>query len=50
MQAALESVDGVEEVSVDFASGTATVTASADIDPKELIKALEEANFGGTIE
>jgi copper chaperone CopZ len=49
VRSALESVDGVETVEVDFQSKTATVTCSSGCDEAKLISALEEANFGGEV-
>ena len=49
MQAALENVEGVEVVEIDYTASTATVTCPSDCDPKELITALEEGGYGGTV-
>ena len=46
MQAALESVDGVEVLDVDYTNKTATVSCSKDVDPAELAAALEESGYG----
>lgn len=50
VQSALESVDGVEGVEVNYANKTATVTATAGADTAAMCKALEEAGFGGTLD
>jgi copper chaperone CopZ len=49
VQSALENVDGVESVDVDFATKTATITASSDVDAKALIAALEGTKFKGEV-
>ena len=50
MQAALETVDGVELVEIDYDAKTATVTCASDCDPEALVKALEDSGkYGGTI-
>jgi copper chaperone CopZ len=49
VQAALEKVDGVASVEVDFEAKTATVHCTEDTDPKALVAALEGADFGGSV-
>jgi copper chaperone CopZ len=44
---ALKPVSGVEDVSVDVASKTATVQGSAD--PQALLSALAKADYPGTL-
>ena len=46
MQAALESVDGVEGVEVDFDASQAKVMTNGSADPAAMVKALEDAGFG----
>jgi len=47
VQAALAQVDGVESVSVDFKTRTATVTGSAS--NADLVSALAGTKFTGTV-
>lgn len=49
MQSALSSVEGVDDVSVDFAAKTATVQVGGPLHPDDLIGAIEGAGFGATI-
>ena len=49
MQAALETVEGVEVVEIDYDAKTATVNIPSDCDPQALIAALEEGGYGGTL-
>ena len=50
MRSALASVDGVENVEIDFAAKTAKVTCESGCSTEELIGALEETNrFGGSV-
>ncbi|MAB79167.1 MAG: hypothetical protein CMJ89_07410 [Planctomycetes bacterium] len=49
MQAALETVDGVEDVEIDYSKKTATVTCKAGTKAKDLITALEDGGYGGSI-
>ena len=46
MQAALESVDGVESTEIDFAAKTATVTVQGGTSPEALVAAVEASGFG----
>lgn len=47
VQTALAAVDCVEDVQVDFAGGTVTVTCRGACDVDALIAALEASGFGG---
>jgi copper chaperone CopZ len=49
VQAALETVEGVEVVEIDYDAKTATVTCPSDCDSEALIAALEEGGYGGTV-
>ena len=49
MQAALESVEGVEGVVVDFDAGQVQVMTDGSADPAAMVKALEDAGFGGSV-
>ena len=48
MRSQLLAVDGVEEVEVDVAAKTATVTAGEDVDPASVAGALKDG-FSGTV-
>lgn len=48
MQSALSSVSGVESVTIDFATKTATVTGSG-IDTKALSACLADTKFAATL-
>ncbi len=50
VRSALESVDGVESVEVDYAAKTATIIASGEVSEEEMIEALEAANYGGSVQ
>ncbi len=50
MQAALESVAGVESAAVNFQTKTATVTCEGNCDTTSMITALEKAGYGGRVE
>lgn len=50
VRSALESVEGVASVEVDFAKKTATVTcAEGGCDTAALVAALEQAKYGATV-
>lgn len=51
MQGALESVDGVESVKVDYSNKTATVTAKEgqEIDKAAMLAALKAQGFEGKV-
>ena len=49
MQSALRSVDGVENVEIDFDHKTAKVTCNGYCDHEALVAALEKANYGGRV-
>ena len=49
MQAALETVEGVETVEIDYDTKTATVICAFDCDPEALVTALEAGGYGGTV-
>jgi copper chaperone CopZ len=46
----LAEVPSVSAVSVDLAAGTATVEASAGVDPARLVSAVEAAGYDARIE
>jgi copper chaperone CopZ len=46
VQSALASVDGVEEVTVDFATKTAHVKTNGKVSHEQISKALEGSKFG----
>lgn len=48
MQSALESVEGVEGVEVNFATNTATVTGS-NLNTQALVRAFEGTRFSGQL-
>ena len=48
MREQLSKVEGVEEVEVDFASKTATVTVKAGTKPEDVAKGLS-GKFSGTV-
>jgi copper chaperone CopZ len=51
VRSALESVEGVASVEVDFAKKTATVTcADSPCDTTALLAALEKANYTGRVQ
>jgi len=50
VQAALASVDGVENVEVDYDAKTAKVTCTTGCDEAELVAALEKKGYGGRAE
>ena len=43
--AEISSVDGVESVTVDLASGTVTVTAAQPVDRADIAAAVDEAGY-----
>ena len=49
VQAALDSVDGVENTKINFADKTATVTCNPGTDETAMLAALEESGFGGAV-
>ncbi|MFT7669258.1 MAG: copper chaperone CopZ [Planctomycetota bacterium] len=49
VQAALESVDGVENVVIDYKAKTATVTATEGTETTAMIAALKDADYGASI-
>jgi copper chaperone CopZ len=50
VRSALESVDGVESVEVDFSAGTATVVTNGEVSEEAMIEALEAAEYGGSVQ
>lgn len=49
VEAALESVAGVQEATVDYDSRTATVLVAGAVEPGALISALQKQGFGGMV-
>jgi len=49
VEAALESVAGVDSATVDYDARTATVVVQGEIDPGALISALQKQGFGGMV-
>jgi len=53
VQAALETVDGVEDISIDFnqdtKSGVIRLTCNSTTKPAALISALEADGYGGSV-
>jgi len=47
VQAALQSVEGVRAVSVDYDARTATVVCATTCKPETLVAALQKQGFGG---
>ena len=50
VQAALDSVDGVESVVIDYKAKTATVSAAEGTDTKAMIAALKDADYGASVQ
>ncbi len=48
MRSALENLDGVDSVNVDFATKTATITG-ADLNGANLVKAFEGTRFSAAV-
>ncbi|MFT7678181.1 MAG: copper chaperone CopZ [Planctomycetota bacterium] len=49
VQSALSSLDGVENVDVDFATKTATVKLDGKVSVADMVAALEGAGFSGSV-
>jgi len=49
VEAALESVVGVQEATVDYDTRTATVLVAGEVEPGALIAALQRQGFGGMV-
>lgn len=49
VEAALESVEGVQDATVDYDSRTATVVLAGEVEPGLLISALQKQGFGGVV-
>lgn len=49
MRSALASVDGVEDVKLDYGAKTVTVSYGNDSSPDAMIAALDKAGFGATV-
>jgi Cu+-exporting ATPase len=49
VQAAFESVEGVESATVDYDTRSATVTCRAGTDPEKLLAAVRKQGFGATL-
>ncbi len=49
VQAALESVPGVEVVEIDYAQKTATVRCDSGCSEDVLVAALKEGGYGGSL-
>jgi len=45
VKAAIGGLDGVEDVAIDFRSGTATVTSAAELDPEAVKAAVAAAGY-----
>jgi len=50
VRSALSKVDGVEQVQVDYAAKTATVTCASKCDSEALIGALEGTRFSAEVQ
>jgi hypothetical protein len=49
VQAALESVDGVDGVEIDYPAKTATITIEGQVDMDEVMSALDNAGYGASV-
>jgi len=49
VEAALESVAGVQEATIDYDARTATVLVQGEVEPGALISALQKQGFGGMV-
>jgi len=49
VEAALESVAGVQDATVDYDTRTVTVRVAGPVDPGALISALQKQGFGGMV-
>ena len=49
VEAALESVAGVQDATVDYDTRTATVVLAGEVQPGALISALQKQGFGGVV-
>ncbi|MEE8467964.1 MAG: heavy metal-associated domain-containing protein [Planctomycetota bacterium] len=49
VRSALASVDGVEDVKLDYEAKTVTVSYGNDSSPDAMIAALDKAGFGATV-
>ena len=49
MRSALASVDGVEDVKVNFKAKTVSVSSEAGSSTEDMIAALDKAGFGATV-